>query len=69
MADLSRAEFQLQLDQSYKDKAVNVIVASSIMLAAAYAAVALRFLSRRLGHAALGIDDWMIGVGLVSVGT
>ncbi len=41
------------------------IVAGLITLAAAYLAVALRFISRRLMHIKLEADDWMMVLGLV----
>ncbi len=54
--------------QNYKEenKAAQIIAANVVMLASAYVAVALRFLSRRMSHTTLQADDWMIMAGLVS---
>ena len=65
MASLTPAEIQLQFERQHQNRAVDIIVANTVMLAAAYVAVALRFASRRLIHARLGADDWVMVVGLV----
>lgn len=49
-----------------QDRTADIVAANVAMLAAAYVAVALRFISRRMSHAALQSDDWMIVVGPVT---
>ena len=66
MATLPPHELQYQLEHKGDNKKPDVIVSLAIMLAAAYLAVGLRFLSRRLIHAELSYDDWMMVVGVVS---
>ncbi|CAD6569435.1 MAG: hypothetical protein ASARMPREDX12_002446 [Alectoria sarmentosa] len=48
------------------DKKASLNVASAICLVAAYVAVAMRFLSRRLIRAEYKADDWFIIAGLVA---
>lgn len=66
MASLPPAEIQYQLVHQNENRSADIIAANTIMLVAAYIAVGLRFMSRRLMHATLGADDWMMVVGLVS---
>ena len=66
MPSLSPEELQYQLEHQYQNRAADIIKANTIMLAAAYVALALRFVSRRLMRATLAADDWMIVLGLVS---
>lgn len=65
MASLSPQERQSQEKYLRQNRVASIIVAGSIMLAAAYLTVALRFVSRRLMHLKLGADDWMMVLGLV----
>ncbi len=65
MPSLSPEELQYQLEHQYQNRVADIIIANTIMLAAAYVAVVLRFASRRPMHATLGADDWMMVVGLV----
>lgn len=65
MPSLSPEELQYQLEHRYQNRVADIIIANTIMLVAAYVAVVLRFASRRLMHATLGADDWMMVVGLV----
>ena len=66
MASLPPAEIQYQLVHQNENRGADIIAANTIMLVAAYIAIGLRFMSRRLMHATLGADDWMMVVGLVS---
>ena len=66
MASLPPAEIQYQLAHRNENRVADIITANTIMLVAAYIAVGLRFMSRRLMHATLDADDWMMVVGLVS---
>ncbi len=65
MATLPTKAVQYQLAHKDQNRAVDLITSNIIMLTAAYVAVALRFTSRRMSHASLQGDDWMIVVGLV----
>lgn len=47
------------------NKTAEIIAPTIISLIIAYAAVFLRYKSRRLARTTLQIDDWCIGVGLV----
>lgn len=66
MASLPPQEIQYQLEHQHENRAIDIIAANTVMLTAAYVAVALRFTSRRLMHATLGADDWVMAVGLVA---
>ena len=66
MAYISSKELQHQRDYQYQDRTADIITSNVIMLTAAYVAVTLRFISRRLMHISPGADDWMMLVGLVS---
>ena len=66
MASTSPKELQHQQDYQYQDRTADIITANVTMLTAAYAAVVLRFISRRLMRTSFGADDWMMVVGLVS---
>ena len=54
-----------QLAHKDDNRSADVVAAVTICLVAAFVAVFLRFLSRKLSKAPLGADDWMIVVGLV----
>jgi hypothetical protein len=49
------------------DRQADVIIALVISLTAAYVAVVLRFIARRIAGAGLRADDYMILIGLVSI--
>lgn len=50
-----------------KDSRVpNLVISMAMCLPAAYIAVVLRFVSRRVGTVPLKADDWWLVVGLVS---
>ena len=49
------------------DRGVVVVVCMTILLALATVAVILRVLARRISRVDFGIDDWLIGVALVSL--
>ena len=66
MAFLSPQEIQFQLAHQHENRVIDTIIANTVMLIAAYVAVALRFTARRLMHARLGADDWVMMLGLVS---
>lgn len=66
MASLSLEEMQFQLEHQHQNRAADIITANTVMLTAAYVAVVLRFVSRRLMRRNVGADDWMMVVALVS---
>jgi len=65
MVSPSPQEVQSQMKHQRQNSISSFIVAGLITLAAAYLAVALRFISRRLMHIKLEADDWMMVLGLV----
>lgn len=67
MASTSPKELQSQLEHRYQDRAADIVTSNVIMMAAAYVAVFLRFISRRLMRTSIGADDWMMVMGLVSL--
>ena len=54
-----------QLLHIHDSRVPKVIVSLAVCLPAAYIAVVLRFVSRRIGRVPLKADDWWIVVGLV----
>ena len=67
MATLSSQNIRYQQEHKDENRASDMIIANVVMLSAAYIAVVLRFISRRLSHAELKADDWMIMLGLVGL--
>lgn len=65
MRALTAEDIKYQQDHKDQDRTADIVAANVVMLAAAYVAIALRFISRRTSNAALQADDWMITVGLV----
>ena len=59
------SSYQYQLQHVQDTRVPGLISSAVICLTLAYTAVALRFLSRRLGHVKLGNDDWCTLVALV----
>ena len=57
----------LQYQQKHRNdnRGPDIIVSLAIMLAMAYIAVGLRFLSRKMTRANLSYDDWVMVIGLV----
>ena len=67
MASLSPSEVQYQQEHIHEDKAANIIAACGICITAAYLAVILRFVSRRLSKTSLQSDDYTIVIALVRI--
>jgi hypothetical protein len=67
MSTLSPEEIQYQMSHQNEDRAADIVVSISVMLAVAYVSVLLRVVARRMGGAQLKADDWMIMVGLVRI--
>ena len=67
MASLSPSEISYQESHVGENRSVEIITASAICLTAAYVAVVLRFVSRRLSKTALEGDDYTIMIALVSI--
>jgi hypothetical protein len=67
MSTLSPEEIQYQMSHQNEDRAADIVVSISVMLAVAYVSVLLRVVARRMGGASLQADDWMIMVGLVRI--
>lgn len=65
MTTLTAEEIKYQQDHKDQNKTAHLVAANVVGLVAAYVAVALRLISRRMSHAALKADDWMMMVGLV----
>ena len=65
MTTLPPEELQYQEVHKNDNRGPEIIVSLAIMLAVAYIAVGLRFLSRRMTRAGSSYDDWMMVVGLV----
>ena len=61
---LPASAIQYQEEHINETKKPNLIAASAICLSAAYVAVALRFVARRIARNALGADDYTIVVAL-----
>lgn len=55
-----------QLLDIYDSQVHAIVVSLAVCLPAAYIAVVLRFVSRRIGKVPLKADDWWLVVGLVS---
>ena len=55
-----------QLLHIHDSRVPEIIVSMAVCLPAAYIAISLRFLSRRIGKVPLKADDWWLVVGLVS---
>ena len=66
MASTSPQELQYQQEHRYQDRATDIVTSTVILLAAAYVAVFLRFISRRLMRTSIGADDWIMVMGLVN---
>jgi len=65
MANLTPGQLAY-LEAHISDDAIPNILASVVVCSAlAFIAVSLRFYSRSLTHAGLGIDDWMIAFAFV----
>jgi hypothetical protein len=62
---LPAAEIRYQQLHIEDDRSPDVIASIAICLPAAYLAVALRFVSRRVAGAKLLWDDWLIVIALV----
>ena len=69
MTTLPPEELQYQEEHKDDNRGPGILVSLAIMLAVAYIAVGLRFLSRRMIHARSSYDDWMMVVGLVRQAT
>ena len=54
-----------QLAHIKESRVPSLITSGVICLSAAYVAVTLRCISRRLAHARFGADDWCMVLGLV----
>lgn len=65
MMTLTAQDIKYQQDHKDHERTADIVAATVVMLTAAYVAVALRFISRRMSHATLQADDWMMVVGLV----
>lgn len=65
MGALIAEDIKYQQDHRGQNRTADIVAANVVMLAAAYVAVALRFISRRIIHAKLQADDGMIMLGLV----
>ena len=65
MATLSPQEMQYQVANKNDNRDAAIVASLAIMLAAAYLAVGLRFLSRRMARVKLASDDWVMVIGLV----
>lgn len=65
MATPSPQELHYQEEHRNENRGPEIISALAIMLAMAYVAVGLRFVSRRMVRAKLLYDDWVIVIGLV----
>ena len=66
MASLSPSDVRYQNAHIHDNKSTEIIVACGICLTAAYSAVILRFVSRRVGKTPLEADDYTIVAALVS---
>ena len=67
MASLSPSDLSYQQSHIGEDRSVEIITASAICLSAAYVAVILRFVSRRLSKTILQGDDYTIVIALVRI--
>lgn len=65
MIELTASEVAYQEAHIEDDSKLEIIVPTAITLAIAYAAVFLRFVSRRLSRTAIKADDWSVVIGLV----
>lgn len=65
MGALTAEETKYQQNHKDQNKTARLVAANVVGLVAAYVALALRLISRRMSHAALKADDWMIMVELV----
>ena len=65
MASPSPDNIAYQRSHSHENRSKELIAACVVCLTAAYLAVPLRFLSRRLGKTALKADDYTIVIALV----
>ena len=65
MALLSPSDVQYQKAHIDDNKSAGIIAACAICLTAAYSAVVLRFVSRRLSRTSLEADDYFIVTALV----
>ena len=65
MASLSPDEISYQQSHRHENRSTELIAACVVCLTAAYLAVPLRFLSRRLSKTALRADDYTIVIALV----
>ena len=63
VAPTSASDYQLL--HIHDSRVPEIIVAMAVCLPAAYIAISLRFLSRRVGKVPLKADDWWLVVGLV----
>ncbi|MCJ1351247.1 MAG: hypothetical protein MMC33_001230 [Icmadophila ericetorum] len=65
MWNLTASEIAYQESHIGDNAKLAIVVPTAVMIAAAYAAVLLRFVSRRLSRTALKADDWSVVTGLV----
>ncbi|KAL8698486.1 MAG: hypothetical protein Q9201_006541 [Fulgogasparrea decipioides] len=61
----SPADIQWQHEHIHDDRSNEIIVAFGITLGFAITSVLLRFVSRHITRAPLGLDDWIIVLGLI----
>ena len=64
VAPTSASDYQLL--HIHDSRVPAIIVSMAVCLSAAYIAISLRFLSRRVGKVPLKADDWWLVIGLVS---
>ncbi|MCJ1439957.1 MAG: hypothetical protein MMC23_000438 [Stictis urceolatum] len=57
--------YEFMVDHRNESRRGSAIAVSVVMLVAAYSAVAMRLLARRLGRISLGMEDWLILGSLV----
>lgn len=64
---MSQIDTNINFSRAFVDenRSTNIVVACILCLSAAYIAVILRFCSRRINRAPLGIDDGTIVLSLV----
>ena len=63
---ISPAEAECQLRHIHDSRVPEIIASMAVCLPAAYIAVVLRFMSRRVGRIPWKLDDWLLVAGLVS---
>jgi len=66
MGNLTAAETEYMIAHQSDNKGPQIIASNVICLTATIIAFVLRFVSRRLGHVKLGIEDWLIVIATVS---